>query len=74
MVWDCREQLAGERRVELQRLEAQNKAAEAHEAAEEERLRREELRYRMELQVSPSVAIGALAAHSKPGPGCRHTL
>jgi hypothetical protein len=47
----CRDQLAGERKVELQRLEMQNREAEAHEAAEEERLRREEMRYRMELQV-----------------------
>jgi len=47
----CRDQLAGERKVELQRLEVQNRQAEANQAAEEERLRREEMRYRMELQV-----------------------
>lgn len=46
-----REQLAGERKAELERLEREAEEAAASQAAEMEKLRQEEIRYRMELEV-----------------------
>ena len=47
-----REQIIGERKAEYDRVLAQAAEAEAQEHAEADRLRKEEIRYRMELQVS----------------------
>ena len=49
-----REQLAGDRRAELDRLEQQDAEIAALELAEAEKLRNAELQYRMELEVSIS--------------------
>lgn len=47
-----REQLVGERRVELERLEKESTEAALQEADQAERLKQEERKYCMELQVS----------------------
>ena len=47
----CREQLVGERKVELERLQKESTEAAAQEAKEADRLKQEERKYGMELQV-----------------------
>ncbi len=46
-----REQLVGERRAELERLEKQSLEAAALEAEEADHLKQEEVKYRLDLQV-----------------------